>query len=374
MKKIYTMMLSMFFLFQINSVAIAEDKTIFYAFDKDYPPFTFMENGKPVGFDIEVLAAALKDKNVNMEYKPLSWGDAQEALKQGKVHVTSGMAKKEDRKKIYDFSHWPYSDLKITLFTTKKSNIRNLKDLKDKKVTTQKDSLYQKLLEQKGFKPVLYDTESEALLAVFQNKADAFVGSEKTALFNIRKYNLRDVFPVSTPLEVSSLYYAVKKGNHELLGLIDEGMQRIRQDGTYDRIYRKWFVEELTQDEVRRMLEKAREATFYAYAPYSNIPVGAAVLTSSGKIYTGCNVENAILGYTETAMKVALYKAISEGDTHFKAVLNIFPDNRIGAPAPDERQIIAEFDKGTLVVIDDGRGNYQHLMISQLLPFPFQME
>jgi cytidine deaminase len=200
------------------------------------------------------------------------------------------------------------------------------------------------------------------------------VGSEKTALFNIRKYNLRDVFPVSTPLEVSSLYYAVKKGNHELLGLIDEGMQRIRQDGTYDRIYRKWVVEELTQDEVRRMLEKAREATFYAYAPYSNIPVGAAVLTSSGKIYTGCNVENAILGYTETAMKVALYKAISEGDTHFKAVLNVFPDNRIGAPAPDERQIIAEFDKGTLVVIDDGRGNYQHLMISQLLPFPFQME
>jgi ABC-type amino acid transport substrate-binding protein len=142
MKKIYTMMLSMFFLFQINSGAIAEDKTILYAFDKDYPPFTFMENGKPVGFDIEVLAAALKDKNVNMEYKPLSWGDAQEALKQGKVHVTSGMAKKEDRKKIYDFSHEPYSDLKITIFTTKKSNIRNLKDLKDKKVTTQKDSLY----------------------------------------------------------------------------------------------------------------------------------------------------------------------------------------------------------------------------------------
>jgi len=82
-----------------------------------------------------------KDKNVNMEYKPCP-GGCQEALKQGKVHVTSGMAKKEDRKKIYDFSHEPYSDLKITIFTTKKSNIRNLKDLKDKKVTTQKDSLY----------------------------------------------------------------------------------------------------------------------------------------------------------------------------------------------------------------------------------------
>jgi glutamine transport system substrate-binding protein len=364
----------MFFLFQASAAAVAQDRTVIYAFDKDYPPFTFMENGKPVGFDIEILTAALKDKKVNMEYKSMQWGDVQESLKQGKVHVTSGIAIKEDRKKIYDFSHRPYADLKISLFTTQKSNIRSLKDLKDKQVTTQKGSLYQKLLEQKGYKPVLYDTESEALLAVFREKADAFVGSEKTALFNIRKYNLRGLFPVSTPLEVSSLHYAVKKGDRNLLDLIDEGMQKIRQDGAYDRIYRKWFVEELTQDEIKTMLEKAREAIFYAYAPYSNISVGAAVLTSSGRIYTGCNIENAILGYTATAMKVALYKAISEGETHFKAVLNLFSGDRIGSPTPDERQIIAEFNKGTLVVLDDGRGNHQHLMISQLIPFPYQVE
>ena len=122
------------------------------------------------------------------------------------------------------------------------------------------------------------------------------------------------------------------------------------------------------------MLSRAREAAFYAYAPYTNSIVGAAVLTSSGKIYTGCNIENAIVGYTATATKVAVFKAISEGESHFKAVVSIYPGDRIGAPAPDERQIIAEFDRGTLVVIDDGRGNYRHVMISELLPFSFQWD
>jgi glutamine transport system substrate-binding protein len=373
--KIFNYFISLFCLvLMMNTTAMAETKAYIYAFDSDYPPYAFMEKGKPTGFDIDVMKAIFKDKDVSIEYKPMQWGDVQEALRQGRVHATSGMAKKEERKKIYDFSQSPLCDLKISIFTTPRSHIRNLQDLKDKKVATQRGSLYQKLLEQRGFKPDLYETESEALVALFREKADAFVGTEKTALYNIRKYNLKGVFPISTPLEVSSTYFVVKKGDNDLLARIDEGMQRIKRDGTFDRIYRQWFVEELSAEEVRNMLSRAREAAFYAYAPYTNSIVGAAVLTSSGKIYTGCNIENAIVGYTATATKVAVFKAISEGESHFKAVVSIYPGDRIGAPAPDERQIIAEFDRGTLVVIDDGRGNYRHVMISELLPFFFQWD
>jgi cytidine deaminase len=237
-------MMILFFLSSVmNAEALAQTKTFIYAFDHDYPPYTFMEKGKPAGFDIDVMTAIFYGRNVNIEYKPMQWADVQEALMQGRVHVTSGMAKGEERKKVYDFSQLPVSELKISIFTTSRSNIRNLPDLKDKKVATQRGSLYQRLLERKGFKPDLYETESEALVALFRDKADAFVGTEKTALYNIRKYNLNGIFPVSTPLEVSFIYYAVKKGNTDLLSGINEGMQRIKQDGTYDRIYRRWFVE-----------------------------------------------------------------------------------------------------------------------------------
>jgi glutamine transport system substrate-binding protein len=246
MKIFRYLMIPFFLLYIMSAAALAQTKTYVYAFDHDYPPYTFMEKGKPAGFDIDIMTAIFKGKDVNIEYKPMQWGDVQEALRQGRVHVTSGMAKGEERKKIYDFSQLPVSELRISIFTTSRSNIRNLPDLTDKKVATQRGSLYQKLLERKGFKPDLYETESEALVALFRNMADAFVGTEKTALYNIRKYNLKGMFPVGAPLEVSSIYYAVKKGDTDLLAGINEGMQQIKRDGTYDRIYRLWFVEELS--------------------------------------------------------------------------------------------------------------------------------
>jgi cytidine deaminase len=85
-------------------------------------------------------------------------------------------------------------------------------------------------------------------------------------------------------------------------------------------------------------------------------------------------VENALLGYSASALKVAVYKAISEGETHFKAVLSLFPGDKIGAPAPDERQIICEFGLGTLVVLDNGKGGHKTVMISELLPYAFQLQ
>jgi glutamine transport system substrate-binding protein len=362
--------LSMF----VTGNAFATDREVLYAFDADYPPHTYLENGKPVGFDIEILNAIFRNREVSIVYKPMQWAEVQDKLKKGEVHITSGMAKTEERMRLYRFTDLPVSDLRITLFTTQKTNIKSLKDLMENKVATQRGSLYQTLLEKKGVHPVLFETEAEALLSLAKNESHAFAGTEKTAFFNIKRYGLKGVFPVSTPLMVSSIYYVIRNGDETLLSMVNEGMERIRRNGTYDQIYRKWFVEEVTRDDIVRMLEKAKEASFYAYAPYSSFNVGAAVLAASGKIYSGCNIENAILGYSATAIKVAVYKAISEGEAHFKAVLNLLPDGKTAAPAPDERQIIHEFGRGTLVVLDSGKGGYKTVMISELLPYAFQLQ
>src|SRR5512137_870678 len=120
--KIFNHFVSLFCLvLMMSTTAAAETKTYVYAFDSDYPPYTFMEKGKPTGFDIDVMKAIFQDRDVVIEYKPMQWVDVQEALRQGRVHATSGMAKKEDRKKIYDFSQLPLCDLKISIFTTPRS-------------------------------------------------------------------------------------------------------------------------------------------------------------------------------------------------------------------------------------------------------------
>jgi cytidine deaminase len=100
--------------------------------------------------------------------------------------------------------------------------------------------------------------------------------------------------------------------------------------------------------------------------------VGAAVLTTSGKIYSGCNVENALYGLSTSALKVAVFKAISEGDGNIRAVANYLPDGKATAPTGDERQILFELGRGILVILGED-GNYTTKMVSEIFPYPFEM-
>jgi cytidine deaminase len=100
--------------------------------------------------------------------------------------------------------------------------------------------------------------------------------------------------------------------------------------------------------------------------------VGAAVLTGPGRIYSGCNIENALYGYSTIALKVAIFKAISDGDGNIRAAVNFLPDGIAVAPAGDERQILFEFNRGALVILGEN-GNYETKMVSEIFPHAFEM-
>jgi cytidine deaminase len=123
--------------------------------------------------------------------------------------------------------------------------------------------------------------------------------------------------------------------------------------------------EEVAQDLIRQAIEARKRA----YVPYSSFPVGAALLTRSGKIYTGCNVENASYGLTVCAERVAIWKAISEGETKFEALA--VATNIGGSPCGACRQVMAEFAPGMAVLIADLSGNVTLLSAADLLPLAF---
>jgi len=102
------------------------------------------------------------------------------------------------------------------------------------------------------------------------------------------------------------------------------------------------------------MIRAAQETRKLAYAPYSNYPVGAALLTASGRIYTGVNVENAAYPSSMCAERVAVYKAISEGERDFEAIA-VVTDNG-GSPCGACRQVLAEFSLDMVVLIAGGDG------------------
>ncbi|HPC04314.1 MAG TPA: transporter substrate-binding domain-containing protein [Syntrophales bacterium] len=359
-------------LFPVQGVSAGRE--IVYGFDGDYPPHTFIRDGKPEGFDIDVLRAILENRDATVVYKPLQWAEVQEDLRRGTVHMTSGMAKTKEREALYLFPAPPLSDLRISLFSSDRGGVRFLSGLEGKRVATQKGSLYQKILEERGVTPVLYQTEADALQALVRGDADAFAGSEDTAFYNLREKGWTGVYPVSTPLRASTLHYAVRKGDTELLGILNEGLERIRKNGTLDRLYRQWFVTELTEEEIGRLRKEAEAAVRFAYAPYSGIQGGAAVLGFSGKAYRGCTVENALSSCTTGAVQAAVLNAAASGETRFRGVLSLLPGGGTAVPGAQERQILCEFGRETLVVLDDGQGGVRTVMVSELLPFSCRAE
>jgi homotetrameric cytidine deaminase len=128
----------------------------------------------------------------------------------------------------------------------------------------------------------------------------------------------------------------------------------------------------LRAGQIQALVNASSQASLNAYAPYSRYAVGAAVLTTSGRICSGCNVANALYGLSTSALKVAVFKAISEGDGNIRAVANYLPDGRAAAPTGDERQILFEFGRGILVIPGE-EGNYTTKMVSEIFPYPFEL-
>lgn len=127
--------------------------------------------------------------------------------------------------------------------------------------------------------------------------------------------------------------------------------------------------------EKEQLLEQAIAARGNAYVPYSKFPVGAALLTSDGKVYLGCNIENAGYSMTNCAERTAMFKAVSEGDRTFKALAVSADTEGPVSPCGACRQVLAEFCAPDMpVYLTNLKGDVQDTTISELLPGAFTPE
>lgn len=131
----------------------------------------------------------------------------------------------------------------------------------------------------------------------------------------------------------------------------------------------------LSPDERDRLLAEAKRALQSAYAPYSDFKVGAAVLTHDGKIFTGCNVENASYGLTICAERAAIFSAVaaSQGKKLVVRAVAVVNKNEVAcSPCGACRQVIAEFGPDAIVIFQAQEG-YKQALISELLPHSFRL-
>lgn len=126
-------------------------------------------------------------------------------------------------------------------------------------------------------------------------------------------------------------------------------------------------------EEDKALLDEAARVRGFAYAPYSNFKVGAAIRTKDGKMYGGCNIENSSFSSTMCAERTAIYRAVSSGETEFDAIAVVSDSTNPAAPCGSCLQVLAEFGVSR-IIMSNLNGDTEEMTIGELLPKAFSKE
>ncbi len=128
--------------------------------------------------------------------------------------------------------------------------------------------------------------------------------------------------------------------------------------------------------DIQRLIAEAYEAKKYSYAPYSNFHVGAALCTVSGRIFRGCNIENAAYSPTNCAERTAFFKAVSEGEREFSGIAIVGDKDEYLTPCGVCRQVMTEFcDAKTFqIVLARNKTDYRIYTLEELFPGAFSVK
>lgn len=121
----------------------------------------------------------------------------------------------------------------------------------------------------------------------------------------------------------------------------------------------------------RKLISHAQKAKRYSYSPYSKFRVGAALLTTDGKIYTGCNIENSSYGLTICAERTAIFNAISQGARKFRALAIVSDYGDFTPPCGACRQVLMDLASNIDLIFNNRKGEYLVVSLNELLPMPF---
>ena len=356
--------------------SMAEPIRVVYGFDREFAPFSYEEpGGKPVGFEVELLEAIFHGSEATLVHRPLQWDMIPLELSAGTINITTGMVRTEQRAKLYLFSEKPTFPLQIRLFTKIYNRFPSAKLLRGQMVSVEQGSYQHRLLQEfGGINIKTFKNRVDGLRALFNDEVVAFCGPVQNTYYYVNKLNYGAITTIGTPLGITEMRIAVNRDRGDIQRIVNEGLANVVSSGEYDRIYRKWFVREITDQEQTTLIKTAMLAAVPAYAPYGEKGQGAALLTATGKMYSACTVENAELSLSLSALRGAVARAVADGEFEFRAAVVVDPDGNVMPPSPEELQVLSEFGRGVLAIVEPEKGKYQTSMMADLLPNPVVRE
>jgi PAS domain S-box-containing protein len=221
--------------------------------DEDYPPYEFVDkNGYYKGFNIDIMKAISVSIGKDIEIIPMRWQDALNALENKEVDAIQGMTRSVNREERFNFTEALVKSSQAIFVRSDTNNISELASLNGLSVAVQAEDISKELMkDMREVKTVIYSNQEQAIHALLDGEVDAFVGNRLTGLYivqSMKQYNkIKIAGEPLYPIEYAS---AALKQNSEVLRLLNNGLENIKKNGEYDKIYNKWFGESLTDNSI----------------------------------------------------------------------------------------------------------------------------
>lgn len=224
-------------------------KTIKLAGDHNHPPYEYIDdNGIFKGFNIDIINAIANEMDLKLEIIPMEWSDAILALDNNEVDGIIGMSQNQERLEKYRFIS-PTVINEQVIFTRKDTvHINELADLQGLKMAYQKNDYNESIiLEIPNITPYPKRGQDEALAALEKGEVDATMGNKLVGLYYLQKNKMTELIKVvGEPISTVKYGPVVGKDNEELLQVLEKGLEAIKRNKLYDKIYKKWFGEDIS--------------------------------------------------------------------------------------------------------------------------------
>ncbi len=212
--------------------------------DKDLPPYEYLDkNGQPTGYNVELTKAIADRMGLNVEIRLDTWSEIRRGLQTGTIDAIQGMFYSIERDKTFDFTP-PHTMVHQVIVSRDENHthIHDLSDLRDHKVIVVRGDIMHDFAIRNGLTNLLLaDTQTEALKAVAEKKADCSMMAELPAVYLIRKNGFDNLHTESNPLMSMEYCFAVQNNDRDLLSKFTEGLAALNKTGEYRNIHNKWL-------------------------------------------------------------------------------------------------------------------------------------
>lgn len=237
--------LTIFYIYKNKSdIKQPQNVVLEVAGDINFPPFEYLdENHTYVGFNVDLIRAVALRSGIEVKFTPMKWEDACEKLKQGEVDIIEGMKRTAERDKLYDFSEEILTNSQSIFVLDENNYLNKYEDLTRHTVAIQKgDVAINNLRSMERVNIIFTKDQEDAFKKLLNKEVDAFIGNTLTGVYYANKLSINNKLKiVGGPLNSTAYSIAVRKGDKATLELLNKGIKEIKENGTYDMIYRKWF-------------------------------------------------------------------------------------------------------------------------------------